>query len=205
MILNPLSRSERRRVAAGLLSVIALSLTACSPSSPAGSQVAVPHRVELLSGDSGILNYTPWYIHRWELSGPNGTGIGGGGRNAMPVKDNGRPSGGSGMCCTSIPHDWQPDLRLTVRWLADKKQDGKTPGYWYKAENVQIAKYDGRQVGDIWAIFLPGDRVRLMVADGNSSGGNDLNHRPPDSDSYIVQGVLDDQWNQLYRKGGNTQ
>ncbi|MGA7817852.1 MAG: hypothetical protein WCA53_33915, partial [Caballeronia sp.] len=78
MILNPLSRSERRRVAAGLLSVIALSLTACSPSSPAGSQVAVPHRVDLLSGDSGILNYTPWYIHRWELSGPNGTGIGGG-------------------------------------------------------------------------------------------------------------------------------
>ncbi|MGA7814388.1 DUF3304 domain-containing protein [Caballeronia sp.] len=105
----------------------------------------------------------------------------------------------------AIPLDWQPDLRLTVRWLADKKQDGKTPGYWYKAENVQIAKYDGHEAGGIWAIFLPGDRVRLMIADGNSSGGNDLNHRPPDSDPYIVQGVLDDQWNQLYRKGGNTQ
>ena len=115
------------------------------------------------------------------------------------------PAGRSETCCGSIPHDWQPDLRLTVRWLADKKQDGKTPGYWYKAENVQIAQYDGRQVGGIWAIFLPGDRVRLMVSDGNSSGGNDLNHRPPDNDAYIVQGVLDDQWNQLYRKGGNTQ
>ncbi|WP_321800302.1 DUF3304 domain-containing protein [Burkholderia sp. BCC1988] len=154
------------------------------------------------------MNYTPWYIHTWELSGPTGTGIGGGGRNAMPVQDNGRPSGGSGMCCTSIPHDWQPDLQLTVRWLVFKdvkKFGAKAPGDWYKAENVRFARYDGHQVGDIWAIFLPGDRVRLMVSDGNSSGGNDLNHRPPDNDPYIVQGVRDDEWNQLYRKGGNTQ
>ncbi len=209
MTLNSVSRRVRLGVSASLLFATALSLAACaSPPSPAASQVAVPHRVELLSGDSGILNYTPWYIHTWELSGPKGTGIGGGGRNAMPVKDNGRPSGGSGMCCASIPHDWQPDLRLTVRWLVFKdvkKLGAKAPGDWYKAENVQIAKYDGYQVGDIWAIFLSGDRVRLMVSDGNSSGGNDLNHRPPDNDAYIVQGVPDEEWNQLYRKGGNTQ
>ncbi len=207
IILNPVLQCLLRRIVVGLLSGVALSLAACaSPPAPtADTHVFVPQRVELMGGDSGILNYTPWYIHAWELSGPAGTGIGGGGSNAMPIQDNGRPSGGSGMCCTSIPHDWQPDLKLTVRWLADKKQDGKTPGYWYKAENVQFAKYDGNQSGGIWAIFLPGDRVRLMVSDGNSSGGNDVNHRPPDNDPYVVQGVRDDEWNQLYRKGGNTQ
>jgi hypothetical protein len=60
---------------------------------------------------------------------------------------------------------------------------------------VRFGQYDGHHVGDIWANFLPGDRVRLMVSDGNSSGWNDLNHRPADDDPYFVQGVLDDEWN----------
>ena len=114
------------------------------------------------------------------------------------------PAGGAETCCASIPHDWQPDLRLTVRWLVFKdvkKLGAKAPGDWYKAENVQIARYDGRQVGGVWAIFLPGDRVRLMVSDGNSSGGNDLNHRPPDGDPYIVAGIRDDDWNRLFPNG----
>ncbi|WP_321800304.1 DUF3304 domain-containing protein [Burkholderia sp. BCC1988] len=203
--MNSTLRHLRR--CAGLLSAIVLSLSACAESPPrATTHVMVQPQIELLSGGSKSLNYTPWYIHTWELAGPAGTHIGGGGPNVMPVHDDGDPSGGGAeTCCTSIPHDWQPDLRLIVRWLVDKKQDGKTPGYWYKAENVQIAKYDGHQVGSIWVIFLPGDRVRLMVADGNSAGGNDLNHRPPDNDPYIVQGVRDDEWNRLYRKGGNAQ
>ena len=97
MISNPLSQRVRRRVAAGLLSAIVLSLAACtSPSSPAASQVAVPHRVELMSGGTKSLNYTPGYVHSWELSGPTGTGIGGGGPNVMPVRDDGNPSGGGG-------------------------------------------------------------------------------------------------------------
>jgi hypothetical protein len=124
----------------------------------------------------------------------------------MPVGDDGRPSGGGKETrCTSYPHEWQPDLKLTVRWLVDKKQDGKTPGYWYKAENVRIAQYDGGQAGGVWGIFLPGDRVRIMVADGNHDGGNNVNNRPADNDPYIAQGVLDDEWNQRYRRGGNTQ
>ena len=114
----------------------------------------------------------------------------------------GRPVGGAGVCCTSIPEEWPPDLKLTVRWLVDKKQDGKTPGYWYKAENVRIAQYNGENAGGVWGIFLPGDRVRIMVSDGNHDGGNNPNNRPADNDPYIAQGVLDEEWNRLYRKGG---
>jgi hypothetical protein len=124
----------------------------------------------------------------------------------MPVKENGRPSGGGGsMCCLSYPAVWQPDLRLTVRWLVDKKQDGKTWGYWYKAENVQIAQYDGNHTAGAWLVFLPGDRVRLMIVDGNRDGGNNPNNRPPDDDPLIVKGTLDEEWNRLYRKNGNAQ
>ena len=104
------------------------------------------------------------------------------------------------MCCTSVPAEWQPNLKLTVRWLVDKKQDGKTPGYWYKAENVSIAQYG--VVNRIVTIFLPGDRVRFMVTDGNREGGNNPNNRPADNDPYIVQGVLDVEWNKMYRRGG---
>jgi hypothetical protein len=100
---------------------------------------------------------------------------------------------------------WQPDLRLTVRWLVDKKQDGKTWGYWYKAENVQIAQYDGNHTAGAWLVFLPGDRVRLMIVDGNRDGGNNPNNRPPDDDPLIVKGTLDEEWNRLYRKNGNAQ
>ncbi len=108
------------------------------------------------------------------------------------------------MCCTSYPLEWQPDLRLTMRWLVykDVKTLGaKAPGYWYKADNVRIPQYDGMQAGGVWAIFLPGDRVRLMITDGNHDGGNNPNNRPADSDPYLVQGVLDDEWNRLFPNG----
>ena len=121
----------------------------------------------------------------------------------MPAGVDGRPSGGGkAVCCTTLPTEWQPDLRLTVRWLVDKKQDGKTPGYWYKAENVRIAPYSSENTGDAWAIFLPGDRVRIMLTDGNHDGGNNPNNRPADNDPYIAQGVLDEEWNRIYRRGG---
>ena len=207
MALHSLSRGARRAATTGLLSALALSLAACAgPQPSAATPVVLPERVALLSGDSGILNYTPWYIHTWELAGPAGSGISGGGPNVMPAHKDSSPSGGGkAMCCTSIPHDWQPEQAFTVRWLVDKKQDGKTPGYWYKAENVRFAQYNGYQAGDIWAIFLPGDRVRLMLTDGNTYGGNDLNHRPADNDPNIAQGVPDDEWNRLYRRGGDAQ
>jgi Protein of unknown function (DUF3304) len=119
----------------GLFVVVAVFLAGCSSlHANAPETVVIPKRVELGSGDTKALNYTPWYIHTFSISGPKGSGIGGGGANMMPMYEDGTPSEGGAKCCTSYPIEWQPDLRLTVRWKADKKQDGKTPGYWYKAE-----------------------------------------------------------------------
>ncbi|MBU9375921.1 DUF3304 domain-containing protein [Burkholderia multivorans] len=181
--------------------VLLVSLTGCTGlSTDESSEIQTPKRVELSSGGTRTLNYTPWYIHTFSISGPKGSGIGGGGPNVMPMRESGRPSGGGKeSCCTSYPREWQPDLRLTVRWKADKKMDGKTLGYWYKAENVRIPQYDGSRSGGVWAIFLPGDRVKLMVADGNANGHNSVMVRPTDDDPYVVKGMLDDEWNRLYR------
>ncbi|KVM59231.1 hypothetical protein WJ58_09945 [Burkholderia ubonensis] len=165
----------------------------------------LPKRYDTLGVGASTLNYSPWYVHQWGLEGPEGSGVAGGGPNVSPVEADGKPSGGGKeTCCSDIPSVWQPDLRLTVRWLVDKKQDGKTPGYWYKAENVRIPKY-GKVMGSLWAVFLPGDRVRIMVADGQKKGANDPDVRPPDNDPDVVQGGLDQEWNRLYRDGGSAE
>ena len=185
----------------GLFLATCFLLTACSGiQSDAQPLVDLPSRVELAGGGVYALNYTPWYIHMFAIEGPPGSGVSGGGPNVMPVRADGRPSGGGKeVCCMQFPHEWQPDLRLTVRWTVEKKKsDGKTWGYWYKAENVRIAQYNGSKAGAVWGIFLPGDRVRIMITDGNRDGGNNPNYRPPDSDPYIAQGTLDEEWNQRY-------
>ncbi|WP_261525130.1 DUF3304 domain-containing protein [Burkholderia multivorans] len=163
------------------------------------STVELPKRVELNSGDSNSMNYTPWYIHKFSISGPKGTRIGGGGGNMRAMREDGSPGQSGGQCCIRYPMEWQADLRVVVRWKVDKKMDGKTLGYWYKAENVRIPQYDGSRSGGVWAIFLPGDRVKLMVADGNANGRNSVMVRPTDDDPYVVKGMLDDEWNRLYR------
>ena len=207
-VINRLTKKRaeaRRRIAISVaLPVLCLTFVACTTGQSATvTSVEVPRRVKLLSGDTKALNYTPWYIHTFEITGPAGSGIGGGGPNVDPMEAGGRPAGGgAAVCCTTLPAEWQPDLRLTVRWLVDKTQDGKTPGYWYKAENVRIAPYNSGNTGGAWGIFLPGDRVRVMLTDGNHTGGNNPNIRPADNDPYIAQGVLDDEWNRLYRRGG---
>jgi hypothetical protein len=188
-----------------VLSELCLSLTACAGGQPSTWEaVDVPHPVKVGGGMAVLaLNYSPWYIHTFSIIGPSGSGIRGGGPNVVPIQKNGRPSGGgAAVCCMRYPLEWQSDLKLTVRWLVDKKQDGKTPGYWYKAENVQIAQYDGANANEAWGIFLPGDRVRVMITDGNRNGGNNPNNRPADNDPYIAHGVIDEEWNKLYRKGG---
>jgi len=183
--------------------VIAAALSGCSIlHADVPETIVVPKLVELGSGGTKTLNYTPWYIHTFSISGPKGSGIGGGGPNVMPAKEDGRPSGGGKeSCCTSYPHAWQPDLRLTVRWLVDKTLDGKTPGDWYKAENVRWPPYEGRQAGGVWVIFLPNDRVKVMIADGNANGHNSVRVRPSVDDPYVVQGVVDDEWNEKYPNG----
>ena len=197
------NRGEARRCVAFFvaLPVFCLSVAACTTGQSATvAPVEVHHHVKLLSGDTKALNYTPWYIHTFEISGPAGSGIGGGGPNVAPMGADGRPSGGgAAVCCTTLPAQWQPDLRLTVRWLVQKRRpDGKIWGDWYKAENVRIAPYGSGNTGAAWGIFLPGDKVRIMLTDGNHSGGNNPNNRLLDSDPYIAQGVVDEEWNRRY-------
>lgn len=197
--------SMRLRVAVAVVSpLLCLALTACAGAQRDAAVADTPRPVAVGGGmDVLALNYTPWYIHKFSITGPSGSGIGGGGPNVMPAREDGRPSGGGkAVCCMSYPAEWQPDLKLTVRWLVDKKRDGKTPGYWYKAENVQVAPYNGTNAGETWGIFLPGDRVRVMITDGNQDGGNNPNNRPADNDPYVAQGVIDVEWNKLYRRGG---
>ncbi|MCA8126389.1 DUF3304 domain-containing protein [Burkholderia multivorans] len=140
----------------GVVAVLLVLLTGCAGlSADESSTVEMPKRVELNSGDSRSMNYTPWYIHKFSISGPKGTRIGGGGGNMLPVDEDGNPGHSGGKCCTRYPKEWQPDLRVVVRWKVDKKMDGKTLGYWYKAENVRIPQYDGSRsggrMGDIFA------------------------------------------------------
>jgi Protein of unknown function (DUF3304) len=198
--------SQRARPnAATLLAAFIFSLTACtSVRHDTATRVVAAHHPELAGGVSHTFNYTPWYIHTFAIEGPSGSRIRGGGGNTMPMQEDGSPSEGGGMCCTSHPVEWQPDLKLTVRWKVDKKQDGKTPGTWYKAENVRIPEYDGQQAGGVWAIFLPGDQVKLMIADGNANGRNSVAVRPTENDAYIAQGMPDKEanWDDKLAEGG---
>lgn len=183
--------------------VITAVLSGCSSlHADVPETIVLPKRVELGSGGTKTLNYTPWYIHTFSISGPKGSGIGGGGPNVMPAKEDGRPSGGGAeSCCTSYPIEWQPDLRLTVRWLVDKKQDGKTPGDWYKAENARIEPYLAHQTAGVWAIFLPGDRVKIVVGNPNANDLAPGAGPPASADPYVAQGVVDEEWNEKYPNG----
>ncbi|WP_232456047.1 DUF3304 domain-containing protein [Burkholderia ubonensis] len=201
-----LSRCGRRAIRTVAL-VAVFGLGACNkhpgPMSQQLDLSNLPKHYDTLGVGASTLNYSPWYIHQWGLEGPEGAGVAGGGPNVSPAQADGKPSGGGGdMCCSDIPSVWQPDLRLTVRWLVYRKQDHTTT--WYKAENVRIPKY-GRVMGGVWAVFLPGDRVRIMVADGQKGDANDPGIRPSDNDPYIAQGVVDQEWNRLYRDGGSAQ
>jgi hypothetical protein len=200
-----MNMNSKKYLAGLAAAVITAVLSGCSSlHADVPETIVIPKRVESGSGDSNSLNYTSWYIHMFSISGPKGSGIGGGGGNTMPMDDNGRPSEGGGKCCTSYPVEWQQDLKLTVRWLAfkDVKRLGaKAPGTWYKAENVQWPPYEGRQAGGVWMIFLPNDRVKAMIADGNANGRNSVRVRPSVDDPYVAQGVVDDEWNEKYPNG----
>jgi len=153
----------------------------------ASTTVEVPRRVELSSGGTKAFNYTPWYIHTFSISGPKGSRIGGGGK-----------------CCTRYPREWRPDLRVTVRWLAfkDVKRLGaKAPGSWYKAENVQIEPYVTGQTAGVWAIFLPGDRVKIVVGNPNARDLARDAGPPAATDPYVAQGAPDEEWNDAYPNG----
>jgi len=170
----------------------------------ASTTVELPRRVELSSGDSNSFNYTPWYIHTFSISGPKGSRIGGGGGNMRSMDEDGSPGQGGGKCCTRYPREWRPDLRVTVRWLAfkDVKRLGaKAPGSWYKAENVQIEPYVTGQTAGVWAIFLPGDRVKIVVGNPNARDLARDAGPPAATDPYVAQGAPDEEWNDAYPNG----
>ncbi|CAN0626806.1 conserved exported protein of unknown function [Burkholderia multivorans] len=186
---------------AGVMAALAVFLAGCTGlQTNAPTTVEVPRRVELSSGGTKAFNYTPWYIHTFSISGPKGSRIGGGGPNVMPAREDGRRSGGGKeSCCTRYPREWQPDLRVTVRWLVNKKN--KMTSGWYKAENVRIEPYVTGQTAGVWAIFLPEDRVKIVVGNPNA---RDLarNAGPPAAtDPYVAQGAPDEEWNDEYPNG----
>ncbi|ABB13227.1 DUF3304 domain-containing protein [Burkholderia lata] len=201
-----LSRYARRTIQTVAL-VAVFGLGACDKHpGPVAQQLDLSNlskHYDTLAVGASTLNYSPWYIHQWGIEGPDGSGVAGGGPNVWPAGPDGKPSGGGKeTCCSNVPRVWQPDLRLTVRWLVYRKQDQTTS--WYKAENIRIPKY-GQVMGGLWAVFLPDDRVRIMVADGQKGDANDPGIRPQDNDPYIAHGVVDQEWNRLYRDGGSAQ
>ena len=149
-----ITRSSHRYLAA-LVAGFALSVTACtSIQHDTATRVIAADRPRLAGGVSHTLNYTPWYIHTFAIEGPPASHIRGGGGNTMPMQEDGSPAEGGGKCCTSYPVEWQPNLKLTVRWLVfkDVKSRGaKAPGTWYRAENATGAHAPAR--GNPWSHY----------------------------------------------------
>ena len=140
-------------------------------------------------GVSG-LNYTPYYIHTFNVKGHDDNGISGGGPNIQPASPDNMPSGGGKeTCCASFPKKWRPGLKVTVRWIANKKLDGIAWGAWYKAE-AEVPEYGNRTFG-MWALFLPGDRVKIVIRDGKDDGPSSIVVKPSDDDPYVAVGTVD--------------
>ncbi|MGH8783497.1 MAG: DUF3304 domain-containing protein [Cupriavidus necator] len=186
--------TSRALVALVMLAVVA-ALPACTertavPAEARDASVPADQNVVNPGGVSG-LNYTPYYIAGFGISGENG--MSGGGPNIMPATDERPAGGGKETCCIGIPEVWQPGMKITIRWEVDKVMDGKAETVHYKAFG-EIPQY-ARATYGFWAIFLPGDRVKAMVMDGNSTGQNSVWKRPPDDDPYVTQGVVDEEAN----------
>jgi len=135
------------------------------------------------------LNYTPHYIVGFSITGENG--MSGGGPNILRAEGERPAGGGAETCCIGIPEVWKPGMTVTIRWKVGKVPDGKTPGIHYAAE-VRIPQY-AKETGGMWAIFLPNDRVKVMVNDQKSTRQNDPDYRPADDDPFIAQGMIDEE------------
>ncbi|WP_454762700.1 DUF3304 domain-containing protein [Cupriavidus campinensis] len=149
-----------------------------------------PAKEKIYAGGVRGLNYSPDYIHSFSVSGPRG--MNGGGGNILRAGKNGPGEAGE-RCCIGIPQPWQPDTQLQMKWERDRK------AYDYKDRSefevltatVVVPEYGPNTYG-FWAIFLPGDRVKVMVMDGNANGRNSVMTKPTDDDPFLVQGIRDD-------------
>lgn len=170
------------------------ALSACSGESRSGlpdnASGSVGKEAVYAGGVRG-LNYSPDYIHSFSIAGPRG--MEGGGPNIGPASTD-RPSGGGAeRCCIGIPQPWKPNTQLHIEWERDRKPYDYTDRSQFEVltATVTVPEYAASTSG-FWAIFLPGDRVKVMVADGNANGHNDVNVRPDHGDPFVVQGVRDD-------------
>lgn len=137
------------------------------------------------------LNYSPYFIHTFNVQGHDNE-ISSGALNIMPATSDNMPSGGNEeSCCTAFLKKWRPGLKITVRWLADKELDGVTYGAWYKAE-TELPEY-GPATYNMWVIFLPGDRVKVVIRDNRGDGARSVVAKPADDDPYIAVGTVDDE------------
>ncbi|WP_316156208.1 DUF3304 domain-containing protein [Cupriavidus sp. BIC8F] len=191
------SSLKRKRTHPWLTALVLLgtvgTMSACSEESradlPANASRGASKEVIYAGGVRG-LNYSPDYIHSFSVSGPRG--MEGGGGNMIRAGKEGPGEAGE-RCCIGIPQPWKPNTQLHIEWERDRKP------YDYKDRSqfevltatVTVPQY-GSSTSGFWAIFLPGDRVKVMVADGNTNGHNDVNVRPAEDDPLVAQGVRDD-------------
>ncbi|MGY2485375.1 DUF3304 domain-containing protein [Cupriavidus sp. CP313] len=188
---------SRKRTRSWLTALVVLgtvgAMSACSGesrSAPTASAGSSTGKETIYPGGVRGLNYSPDYIHSFSVSGPRG--MEGGGGNMIRAGKEGPGEAGE-RCCIGIPQPWKPDTQLHIEWERDRKP------YDYKDRSqfevltatVTVPQY-GSSTSGFWAIFLPGDRVKVMVADGNRNGHNDVNVRPADDDPFVAQGVRDD-------------
>ncbi|MFJ4292706.1 DUF3304 domain-containing protein [Cupriavidus sp. NPDC089707] len=194
MTTNNRSRKRARPRLAALVMLGALSaLSACSDDSRldlSDTAAGDAGKEKIYPGGVRGLNYSPNYIHSFSVTGPRG--MNGGGGNMIRAGADGPGEAGE-RCCIGIPQPWQPNTRLEIEWELDRSPyDNDLPnGLEVMRATVIVPEY-ARKTSGFWAIYLPGDRVKVMVAEGNANGKNDLNVRPADDDPFVVQGVRDD-------------
>ncbi|WP_439683269.1 DUF3304 domain-containing protein [Cupriavidus oxalaticus] len=171
------------------------ALSACSGESRADLDLAAKPTVgveqeHISPGGVRGLNYSSDAIYSYYVTGPRGMN-GGGGKVGPAYKDG--PGEAGERCCIGIPQPWKPDTQLRIEWERDRKP------FDYKDRSelavltatVTVPEY-GPDTYGFWAIFLPGDRVKVMVMDGNANGRNSVRTKPADDDPFIVQGVRDE-------------
>lgn len=114
-------------------SVLLLSLAACSENDNASIE---------LSG----LNYTNTWITAFSVDSYGGHGI--------------EPNGGGGkfVCCVTIPRQWRPGMKVTVRWAEDERIASS-----WKERVVDIPKYTKQDISTFAVHFYPDDTVQVLV------------------------------------------
>ncbi|WP_432262516.1 DUF3304 domain-containing protein [Cupriavidus sp. TMH.W2] len=194
MTKSRLKRKGVNRWQAALVLLGALgALSACSGESRtdlAAKTIVGAEKEHISPGSARGLNYSSDAIYSYYVTGPRG--MNGGGGKMSPAFEEGPAEPGE-MCCVGIPQPWKPGTQLRIEWERDRKPfDYKDrSGLAVLTATVTVPEYAARTSG-FWPIFLPGDRVKVMVADGNANGHNDLNVRPADDDPFIVKGMRDE-------------